>query len=201
MERKHRQLTVAPYPLPNTSGPSLHPIEDLSSDESTDSGHNEAPSFRDTHLDSPRLGPSHYDDEFVAENFADEGEGVINRQHSDGVAAPSSDYDSSMNLSEPPSDPDKVDELIDVADTDVDFDFIRKLPPHAWDIADDASEPSVSDEEKIDDDNDNDLGAIDWDKFENDMDGLTAWDRLGEEWDREVASIGMSLTYCCNFFY
>ena len=58
------------------------------------------------------------------------------------------------------------------------------------DIPSDSDSNSGSEDEVTDAGDDSDDGYVDWDAIESNY-GLSAWDRLGESYDRDVAAIGM----------
>jgi hypothetical protein len=65
---------------------------------------------------------------------------------------------------------------------------------HMWwrvpDIPSDSDSNSDSENEITDAGDDSDDGYVDWDAIESNY-GLSAWDRLGESYDRDIAAIGM----------
>lgn len=177
-ERAHRRLGSAPY---KSSSPS-HARRHLIIDESSDS-------------DGPQEG--------------EEGHNSSMNTEFDGaeISIPGIDEEDFPPPSEGSSN--SVGDLEERDDSEFDDDnvFASRVPYNLWhaprglEDSDDESDPA---DEPADIGDDPDEDYVDWDTIESNH-GLSAWDRLGEGFEREVASIGKSpypnaivfrLTFC-----
>jgi hypothetical protein len=175
-EREHRKLGVMPYSSPPPAFQSrLRRVVDASDDD--DDGPIGSSSRTDGAPNDPDGGISGGQ---IDDDFADV-------PHIDGRAIEDIDYDMDVENNEEPSD-DNLNTIPRADGTTVTDHWRRMLE------ADDSDSDSGSDDElpypKLEDsDEESDDGFVDWAVIEAGS-GLSAWDRLGEGYEREAAAIG-----------
>lgn len=159
-----------------TAGPAVIPVDDPSSEDPSDDA------VSSNEAQSPRVfAPLECDISYINDDPLS-----LHAASSDAPgpgSSTASDVDLAGGEASENMEEDSDDSLL--------TDFTPQVLPHTWTIHD---EDSDSSSDSAEDDSEDEIGkevvSFDWEKFKKELEEVSALDRLGEEYDREVTSIG-----------